>query len=120
MDFEKLRLALTIGLLIGVPLGSYVALVSHRHQPVKGGLGAHIFHAAASIILCTALPGVLVEVFSGAGFLNAVAFGFGAVILAFLTLCGYALFERPALAQQAAADAEDRGWTAEKAKSSGL
>ncbi len=118
MNMDSLGLALLIGLAIGIPLGLYVSIVSNRHESIKGGAPAKVFHAFGAVILCTALPGVLVEVFSGAGFLNAVAFGLGSFALAFLMLCGFALFERPAL--QKTAVVEDRGWTAEKAKTSGL
>ena len=118
MNMDKLALSLLIGLVIGIPLGLYVSMVSNRHEAVKGGTLAQVFHALGAIILCGALPGVLVEVFTGAGFLNAVVFGLSSFALAFLSLCAYAIFERPTIKQAAAA--EDRGWTAEKAKSSGL
>lgn len=118
MNMDSLGLALLIGLVIGIPFGLYVSVVSNRHEKVNGSTPAKVFHALGAIVLCTALPGVLIEVFSGAGFLNAVVFGLGAFALAFLMLCGYAVFERPALQKQS--HEEDRGWTAEKAKSSGL
>ncbi|MFN8528637.1 MAG: hypothetical protein U0670_08515 [Anaerolineae bacterium] len=116
---DNVLTALVIALVIGIPLGLYVSLVSNRHVKVRGGLPAQIFHALASILLCTALPGVLAMVFvARAGFLNVIGFGLSAFALAYLSLCVYAVFERPTL--QTTAQEEDRGWTAEKAKSSGL
>lgn len=115
---DKFPTALLVGLVIGVPLGLYVSMVANRHEKVRGGLPAQIFNAIAAIFLCSALPGVLTMVFTRAGLLSAIAFGLGAFALAYLSLCAYAVFERPALAAQAPQD--DRGWTAEKAKSSGL
>lgn len=116
---EKIPQALLIGLLIGIPLGSYVALISNRHDKVHGGVIAQIFHIIGAICLTSAPPTVLAVVFSGGGFLPGVLTAFSLIVVALIALFLHALFEHPARERSALADA-DRGWTAEKAKSSGL
>ena len=110
--------ALLIGLLIGIPFGLYVSLVSNRHQKVMGGTLAQIFHVLGAMSICSAPPTTLATVFSGGGLLWALVTAFSLIGLGLLFLLVHAVFERPAL--ERAAQVEDRGWTAEKAKSSGL
>jgi hypothetical protein len=119
MSFSTVPTALTYALILGVPLGLYVALVSHRHDALRGGLLAQIFHALGCIGFTTSLPAILIDVFILRGGLAAallsgvVTFG---VSLAMLMI--YAVFEQPARARLQQVD--DQGWTADKARSSGL
>jgi hypothetical protein len=110
--------ALIIGLIIGVPLGVFVARVSHRHEHVRGGVLAHVFHVLASAAVCSAPPTALVSVFMGNGIVVTLALAFGLLAISLFLVVIHAVFERPAVI--AAAHAEDHGWTAEKARSSGL
>ncbi len=109
---------LLIGLLIGIPFGSYVSLVSHRHQAVTGGFPAHLFHVLGAIVACSAPPTALISVFSGVGILNTLIIAFGLIGTSLLLLTLYAVFEKPAL--ERAVQSDERGWTADKARSSGL
>ncbi len=108
---------LIIGMLIGVPLGLYVAVVSNRHDKVIGGVAAQIFHVIGVIFVVSILPTTLALVFSKVEFLRVVLNALAFVALGYTMLFIHAYFEHPARER---AKQEDRGWTAEKAKSSGL
>ncbi len=63
------------------------------------------------------LPTVITALLLRGGFALAFPLGIGCVIVAFLALLIYALFERPA---RAGLEPDEDVWTEEKARSSGL
>lgn len=117
INTEVLQNALLIGLAIGAVLGVVIVRASHREEAVRGGPLAHLFHFLGAALFAGTLPTVLTTVILGGGFLQAVATAFALVVISLALLLIYALFERPALE---GAPVEDSGWTAEKARTSGL
>jgi hypothetical protein len=105
-----------IGLAIGAVAGVFVARTSARTQTIYGGTAAKVFHYLGASVFVAALPTALLELITGQGFGSAVIASFSLVIISLLLLCIYAVFERPALPQTD----DDEGWTAEKARTSGL
>jgi hypothetical protein len=117
---DNYPLALLIGLAVGVPLGAYLSLVSHRHEKVLGGTLAQIFHVIGAMAVASTPITVLATVFLGNGFWAAILTAFVLILIAFTALFVYAIFEQPALEREKAKHGDDQGWTAEKAKTSGL
>jgi hypothetical protein len=117
INTEVLQNALLIGFAFGVVLGLIIVRASHRAEAVRGGPLAHLFHFLGASMFASTLPTVLATVFLGGGFLQAVATAFALVVISLALLLIYALFERPAIEHT---PVEDSGWTAEKARTSGL
>jgi hypothetical protein len=115
---DRLPILLLIALAIGAALGAVVHRRAVADEKVHGGLPALILHYLGAAVFSSALPAVLLTVFSGLGFLTAVAVGFSCFLIALLLLMAHAAVELKPRA--AALLKEDEGWTAEKAKSSGL
>lgn len=118
---DRYPLALLIALAVGVPLGAYLSLVSHRHVKVLGGTPAQIFHVIGAMFIASAPVSALTVAFLGNGFVAAIVTALSFTLLGFLTLFIHAIFEQPALKRaELQKSYDDDGWTAEKAKSSGL
>ena len=115
---DRLQTAIFIGLACGLVLGILTARSSARRDKVRGGLLAHVFHYLGASLTVSALPGVLATILLGQGILRAVAVGAGFVLLSLAMLFIYAIFERGARTGISVPD--DEGWTAEKARTSGL
>lgn len=106
-----------IGLAIGTVAGVFVARTSARRQTIHGGTPAKLFHYLGAAVFVSALPAGLIELLTGRGFGGAILASVSLVLISFALLLVYALLERPALARL---PSDDDGWTAEKARTSGL
>ncbi len=121
MDAENLTRvgeAFLISLVISIFLAAYVALVSHRADQVRGGVAAHVLHYLGAIGVVGTLPGGIAAIARGSGIIGIILVAVGFVLIAVVSLWFYAMVEKPAhdlLAQQ-----EDRGWTEQDARTSGL
>lgn len=102
-----------------VILGPFAARSSLRREPIYGGILAQIFHLAGTGAMMGVIPGVITALILGGGF--GVAFPVAVFFLAtsFGLLLIFALFEHPARSAHLA-QAQDQGWTAEDARTSGL
>jgi hypothetical protein len=115
---DRLPTLLLIAFAIGVALGAVVHRRAVADEKVYGGMAALTLHYLGAAVFSSALPAVLLTVLSGSGFLTAVAVGFSCFLIALLLLMAHAAVEQKPRA--AAQLQQDEGWTAEKAKSSGL
>lgn len=115
---DRQPILLLIALVIGAALGAIVHRRAVADEKVHGGMPALLLHYLGAAVFSSALPAVLLTVLSGSGFLTAVAVGFGCFLIALLLLIAHAVVEQKPRA--AAQLQQDDGWTAEKAKSSGL
>jgi hypothetical protein len=107
-----------IGLAIGAVAGVFVARSSARKQKIHGGSAAKIFHYLGASAFVSALPTGLIELLFGRGFGGAIVASLSLAVISLAFLLIFALFERPALARLP--NENDEGWTAEKARTSGL
>jgi hypothetical protein len=114
----RVRDAFLVSLVISIFLGGWVALVSHRADQVRGGTLSHILHYLGAIGVVGTLPGGIAAIALGAGFLGIVIVAVAFVLISVVSLWLYALVEHPARA--AHATHEDRGWTEQDARKSGL
>jgi hypothetical protein len=110
--------AFLISLVISIFLGAWVALVSHRADKVRGGMLAQALHYLGAIGVVGTLPGGLVAIALGGGFLGIVIVAVAFVLISVISLWLYAIVERPARAVLVLQ--EDRGWTEQDARTSGL
>ncbi len=115
---DRLPILLLIALAVGAALGAVVHRRAIAEEKVHGGLPALVTHYLGAAVFSSALPAVLLTVFSGLGVLTAVVVGFSCFLVALLLLLAHAAVEQKPRA--AAQLQEDEGWTAEKARSSGL
>lgn len=111
--------AIAISMVIAVPLGPFIASRSAQKERIHGGLAAYALHLLASIALVGALPGVIASLVLGGGFKTAFPVALALIFTSLLVLVLFAIVERPAR-DKASAPQEDRGWTAEDARTSGL
>jgi hypothetical protein len=114
---DKMQQAVLIGLAFGAVIGIYVARLSHDLDKIRGGTLAHIFHYLGVVCFVAVLPGVLASLILGGGFGLALPVGFGFVAASFIALVIYGAVEQPFRARLVE---EDRGWTEQDARSSGL
>lgn len=110
-------LPMLIGLTLGLIAGVFAVRTSTRRDAVYGGLPAQVFHYLGASLFIAAVPSGLLELITGRGVGNAILASFTFVILSLISLFIYALVERPARARR---QPKDEGWTAEKARTSGL
>lgn len=109
--------SILIGLVLGVIMAIWVAPRSAKKDAIRGGSMAQVFHFIGAALFSAVLPTVLVSLILRGGFGVAFPLAIGLLVLAYVALLGYAVFEKPARAQVAP---DEELWTAEKAKSSGL
>jgi hypothetical protein len=114
----RVRDAFLIALVISSFAGAYVALISHRAEKVRGGVLAHILHYFGAIGVVGTLPGGIAAIARGAGFLGILMVAVSFVLISVVSLWLYAMVERPARA--GLPTQEDRGWTEQDARTSGL
>lgn len=101
----------------GVYFGGMVARASEKVRPIYGGWLARALHFAACVVMTIGAPAVLMDIFILR--LTSPLLILAAVVIAlFALLFGYALIEQPARSRLQ--PAEDRGWTPEDARRSGL
>jgi purine-cytosine permease-like protein len=112
---ELVALVFAVGFALIV--GYFTARSSSRREKIYGGAPAYFFHYLGAAAFTGLLPGVLGSIVLGVGreLVAPIALGFLAITFAALVL--FAVIEQPARAN---AKHEDRGWTAEDARKSGL
>ncbi|MFQ3565877.1 MAG: hypothetical protein SNJ59_02650 [Aggregatilineales bacterium] len=115
---DSLLTALAIGVSIGLIAGIFIARRSAREAPIYGGLPALALHYVGASLFISSLPTALTSLILGRGLLGAVTAAFTCVIASLITFIVFAIVEAPARA--ARAPQEEEGWTAEKARTSGL
>lgn len=113
----NLLIALTVGVVSGILIGTRLAKRSRKEQPIYGGSSATALHWLGCAAFTGGVPAGLIDVVLGRNVLAGIALALCFVGTSFLALLAYGLVER---APRARAEAEDRGWTAEKARTSGL
>lgn len=100
--------------------GSLTAASSNRRRKVRGGVLSHAFNWLASALFVSILPAVLLSIFVlHLPIIRILLTAVSLLGLSYLSLLVYALFEKPAL-DRLPPEEEDRGWTAEDARTSGL
>lgn len=109
--------SILIGGALGAILGIYIARVSQRHDPVRAGALAQVFHYLGAACFVSALPTAITALIIGGGFGTALPAAFLMVGLSLLSLLIYALLELPHRPPKT--DPEEV-WTEAKARSSGL
>lgn len=115
---ERWAIALLIGAVIGGLVGWRIGARSAAERAVHGGALASILHRVGAMVFACSLPCALATLISGGGFLRAVVVSLTCFSLCLLCLFLHALLEGPALKRLDAG--KDEGWTAEKARASGL
>lgn len=111
--------AILVSLVVAVALGPFIASRAAQRVPIHGGIVAYGLHLVASIALMGALPGVIASLVLGGGFKTAFPVALTFIFGSLLILVMFAIIEKPAL-DKASIPQEDRGWTAEDARTSGL
>jgi hypothetical protein len=110
---------LAVWLAFAVILGPLLTRSSIRRNAIHGGIVAHIFHFIGATALMTVIPTFIAALIFGGGGKIAIPFAIALALTSSLSMIIFAIAERPALeAYQKAQD--DRGWTEEDARSSGL
>jgi len=100
-------------------LGTLAARSSSKREAILSGSPANIFHFLANAIMSVVTLTVLASVFVlRLDLLTIVLTIVGMVVVTLILLMIYAAFEKPALEKKA--HEEDRGWTEEDARTSGL
>ncbi|PJF41668.1 MAG: hypothetical protein D6737_15895 [Chloroflexi bacterium] len=108
-------LAIVIGIIFAVALGYLVARRSRDEEAIHAGTLAIILHDIAASAISGILPLVIASLVLGNGF----RFTFP-VAVGFMAVGWVALILHAALERNARAHLEDRGWTEEDARASGL
>ncbi len=116
MDPTLLTLIITAS--IGIVFSFPVVRSSLRRDPVHGGILARGFHHLAVTAYLGLLPAALVGSVLVGPLRLGIPLALGLLAFTLLCLFIYAWFERPARARLQ--PAEDQGWTARDAQSSGL
>lgn len=99
-------------------VGRIVAKHSIRTENIHGGNTAEQLHLIACTLFAAIAPSILIAAFVFHLGLGAFLWGVTLFGLIFLCLIAFAYFELPARAK--AKRSEDKGWTAEDARTSGL
>lgn len=101
----------------GILIGSRVAQRSLKEKQIYGGGTARALHWLACAAFTGGVPAGLVDILLGRNVLAGILLAFCFIGVSFAALVIYGIFEQK---PRALAEAQDRGWTAEKARTSGL
>lgn len=116
---DRFQLALVIGVTLGLIASYFTVRTSLKTDSIKGGAAAHVLHYLACLCFSIAIPFVFVSLLLGHA-LQALPIAVGLLVLAYGLLLGYGALERPAVASAMSTPQDDRGWTEEDARRSGL
>lgn len=116
MSTEMIALIALIG--IGAVFGGFTARSSIQREAIHGGPIARASNYISAALMAALTPTVLCSITVFELGLWALLIAVVMVILAVVALIPYAIVELPAM--QATAAREDRGWTEEDARTSGL
>jgi hypothetical protein len=114
-------LPLVLGVPFAIWVGLYIARKALKEHPVYGGsaaLAAHNVGAIGASAGAIYLPFVPILFILGKNIQWALVLGITSLLIGLASLVVFAILERPALANRA--PQEDRGWTEEDARKSGL
>jgi len=114
---DSIWIAVVVGVAFGLYVGSRIATRSEQDEPIYGGSTAQALHRLASVALGGAFPAGLLTIFLAHSVVSGIVMGFAFVGTSFLLLILFALVENGP--RQIALE-NDQGWTAEKARTSGL
>ncbi|MDL1899252.1 hypothetical protein FBR02_00600 [Anaerolineae bacterium CFX9] len=115
---ENWYVPVMIGAVVGVIAGYFVARKSAREQKIHGGAPARALHYLGAAVFSGMPITSILTILMGGGFVRAVVTGFAIVGVSMVIFILFALVEAPH--QATASQREDEGWTAQKAKESGL
>jgi hypothetical protein len=107
-----------VWLAFAIVFGPLLTRSSIRRNAIHGGTVAHIFHFIGATALMTVIPTFIAALVLGAGG-EMLPFVITLAVVSMLSMIIFAIAERPALEAYQKAQ-EDRGWTEEDARSSGL
>jgi uncharacterized membrane protein YfcA len=113
----SLLIALSVGIIAGILIGSRVAQRSSKEKPIYGGANVRALHWLACAAFTGGVPAGLVDIMLGRNLLAGILLAFCFIGVSFGALLVYGVLEQK---PRAIAEAQDRGWTAEKARTSGL
>lgn len=112
-----LLIALSVGIVAGILIGNRVVQRSLKEKPIYGGSTAKALHWLGCAAFTGGVPAGLVDIFLGRNVLAGILLALCFIGVSFAALLVYGILEqRP----RALAEAADRGWTADKARTSGL
>jgi CHASE2 domain-containing sensor protein len=110
-------IALSVGIIAGILIGSRVVQRSLKEKPIYGGAAANALHWLGCAAFTGGVPAGLVDILLERNVLAGILLAFCFIGVSFASLLVYGLIEQK---PRALAEAQDQGWTAEKARSSGL
>lgn len=114
---ENWYVPILIGAVVGVIAGWFVAKRSAKQDPIYGGSTARLFHYLGAAVFASMPLSSIFTILMGGGFVRAVLTGIVISVISYVLLLIFSAIEQPARQSRAA---EDEGWTAQKAKESGL
>lgn len=114
---DRTQVIVLITLTIAVIASFPTARTSKKRELIYGGLLAEALHHLGVIAYIAVLPAALLGALFVGPFRFGIPFALSCLALALLFFAGYAFIERPA---RAGIVIQDRGWTEEDARSSGL
>lgn len=106
-----------IGGVLGIIFGYFMARRSAKDETIYGGQIAHALNYLGAAVFGAMPASALFTVLTGGGFVRAVLIGILLSLISLAIFVVFAVVEHPA---RAAHHSRDEGWTAQKAKESGL
>ena len=116
---ETLQKTLVVWFAFALVLGPLLTRSSIRRSRVHGGIIAHVFHFVGAFSLVGVVPAIFAALVFGGGFRLAFPLGLTLLLVSMFSLVLFAIVERPAL-QAYQETHEEKGWTEEDARASGL
>lgn len=114
--FQK---TLLVWVVFAVILGPLLTRSSIRRKPIYGNIVAQLLHFVGATAMVAVVPAIIAALLFGGGFALAFPFALTLVLTSLFSLVLFAIVEKPA-AQAHERSQEERGWTEEDARSSGL
>ena len=116
---DALEKTLLVWAVAAVILGPLLTRSSIRRKPIYGNIVAHVLHFISATAMVAVVPAIFAALIFGGGFELAFPFALTLVLTGLFSLALFAIVEKPA-AQAYERSQEERGWTEEDARSSGL
>jgi hypothetical protein len=114
-----LLVALAVGIGCGLLIGRRLAERSIKEEAIYGGDQAKLFHWLACVAFTGGVPAGLTDIILGRNLLAGILLALCFIGTSFAALLIFAVLEQIPRARAKASEAQ-QGWTAEKAKTSGL
>ena len=116
---ETLQKTLLVWAAFAIVFGPLLTRSSIRRQHIHGGIFAHIFHFIGATALVAVVPTIIAALVFGGGFELAFPLAVSLVLASLFCMLLFAIVEKPAL-EAYVSHREDRGWTEEDARTSGM